>query len=68
MHEPRGEALPRRPRQAAHDEDAPGRRQQLTSQNGTRNGRGRSGSLWRSTSTPMLTSMNANSVPMFVRS
>src|SRR5262245_13207836 len=36
--------------------------------NGTRNGRGRFGSVWRRTSTPMLTSMNANSVPMLVKS
>src|SRR2546425_334314 len=35
---------------------------------GTRNGRGRSGSLYRSTSTPTHTSTKANSVPMFVRS
>src|SRR5581483_1719438 len=35
---------------------------------GTRNGRGRSGSLYRSTRTPILTSMNAKSVPMLVRS
>ena len=33
-----------------------------------RNGRGRSGSVWRSTSTPMATSAKANSVPMLVRS
>src|SRR6476620_8058358 len=36
--------------------------------NGTRNGRFRSGSVYRSTMTPMQTSMNANSVPMLVRS
>ena len=36
--------------------------------NGTRNGRRRSGSVYRSTITPMQTSANANSVPMFVRS
>ncbi len=35
---------------------------------GTRNGRGRSGSLMRSTMMPAHTRMNANSVPMFVRS
>src|SRR5436190_20870146 len=35
---------------------------------GTRNGRGRSGSVYRSTSTPVLTSTKAKSVPMFVRS
>ncbi len=35
---------------------------------GTRNGRGRSGSVTRSTSTPTQTSAKAKSVPMFVRS
>ena len=35
---------------------------------GTRNGRGRDGSVYRSTSTPMLTRMNADNVPMLVRS
>ena len=35
---------------------------------GTRNGRGRSGSVYRSTSTPVLTRTNAKSVPMFVKS
>ena len=35
---------------------------------GARNGRTRSGSLYRSTITPADTSTNANSVPMFVRS
>ena len=39
-----------------------------TQTNGTLNGRGRSGSLTRSTSTPAQTSANANSVPMLVRS
>jgi hypothetical protein len=36
--------------------------------NGTRNGRGRSGSLRRSTITPADTSTKANNVPMLVRS
>ena len=47
----------------------PGGREDATGHtNGTLNGRGRSGSLKRSTSTPMQTSMKANSVPMLVRS
>ena len=36
--------------------------------NGTLNGRGRSGSVTRSTSTPIDTSAKAKSVPMLVRS
>src|SRR5688500_9773896 len=35
---------------------------------GTRNGRGRSGSVFRRKITPADTNTNANSVPMFVRS
>src|SRR6476619_5524016 len=35
---------------------------------GTRNGRGRAGSVRRNTITPAETNTNANSVPMFVRS
>src|SRR2546421_1439655 len=38
-----------------------------THTNGTRNGRGRPRSVYRSTSTPTHTRTNANSVPMFVR-
>src|ERR1700679_205128 len=37
----------------------------ITGPNGTRNPRYRSGSLYRSTITPIETSTNANSVPMF---
>src|SRR5450759_3215693 len=67
--EPDAEALPRLRRQPFHDEQATAADSRVTGQtNGTLNGRGRSGSVWRSTRTPMLTSMNANRVPMFVRS
>ena len=47
---------------------APAPASDTTQTTGTRNGRGRSGSLMRSTSTPMQTIANARSVPMFVRS
>src|SRR5438128_362019 len=40
----------------------------VTGTHGTRNGRGRSGSMRRRKITPAETSTNANNVPMFVKS